>query len=91
MEYVIAIFLLGLLVTFVVAKGVMMSHELAAAELEKELREESPPAGAGPQPSSLGRPFFRSLSRPVPGKKSGCERLPGYFLFCCSCRWLGRR
>ncbi len=41
MEYVIAIFLLGLLVTFVVAKGVMMSHELAAAELEKELREES--------------------------------------------------
>lgn len=41
MEYVIAIFLLGLIVTFVVAKGVMMSHELAAAELEKELREES--------------------------------------------------
>lgn len=41
MEYVIAIFLLGLLVTFVVAKGVMMSHEFAAAQLERELREES--------------------------------------------------
>ncbi len=41
MEYIIAIFLLGLLVTFVVAKGVMMSHELAAAELERELREEA--------------------------------------------------
>ncbi len=40
MEYLIAIFLLGLLVTFVVAKGVMMSHELAAAELDRELREE---------------------------------------------------
>ncbi len=40
MEYVIAIFLLGLIVTFVVAKGVMMSHELAAAELAREAREE---------------------------------------------------
>lgn len=40
MEYVISIFLLGLLVSFVVAKGVMMSHELAAAELARHLAEE---------------------------------------------------
>jgi hypothetical protein len=40
MEYVISIFLLGLIVTFIVAKGVMMSHELAAAELARQAREE---------------------------------------------------
>ena len=40
MEYIIAIFLLGLIVTVVVAKGVMMSHEFAAAELERDLAEE---------------------------------------------------
>ncbi|MEO5716943.1 MAG: hypothetical protein ABIR29_00035 [Chthoniobacterales bacterium] len=41
MEYIIAIFLLGLIVTFVVAKGVMMSHEFAAAELDREIQEEA--------------------------------------------------
>jgi hypothetical protein len=48
MEYVISIFLLGLIVTFIVAKGVMMSHEFAAAELERQAREE---AGFDPPPS----------------------------------------
>ncbi len=40
MEYIIAIFLLGLIVTVVVAKGVLMSNEFAAAELERQLAEE---------------------------------------------------
>ncbi len=39
MDYVISIFLLGLIVSFVVAKGVMMSQELAAAQLERHLAE----------------------------------------------------
>ncbi len=41
MEYIISIFLLGLIVTFIVAKGIMMSHELAAAELRKQEAEEA--------------------------------------------------
>lgn len=41
MDYVISIFLLGLIVTFVVAKGIMMSYELAAAELQKQETEEA--------------------------------------------------
>lgn len=41
MEYVISIFLLGLIVTFIVAKGIMMSYELAAAELRKQETEEA--------------------------------------------------
>ncbi|MDQ3198516.1 MAG: hypothetical protein M3Q46_04895 [Verrucomicrobiota bacterium] len=40
MDYVISIFLLGCIVTFIVAKGVMMSHELAAAELRRQQTEE---------------------------------------------------
>ena len=34
MEYVIAIFFLGLMVTLVVAKGLLMANEYATSELE---------------------------------------------------------
>ena len=36
MDYVIAIFFLGLMVTLVVAKGIMMSNEYATSERESE-------------------------------------------------------
>ena len=34
MDYVIAIFFLGLMVTFVVAKGIMMANDYATSEWE---------------------------------------------------------
>ncbi len=39
MEYVITIFLLGLMVSLLVCKGVMMAHEYTAEELERMERE----------------------------------------------------
>lgn len=47
MEYLISIFLLGLIVTVVIAKGLMMSHEFAAAELDRQAREEATASEAG--------------------------------------------
>jgi hypothetical protein len=40
MDYAISIFVLGLIVSFMVAKGVMMSHELAKTELERQQEED---------------------------------------------------
>ncbi|MEQ1853587.1 MAG: hypothetical protein ABMA01_18570 [Chthoniobacteraceae bacterium] len=36
MDYVFAIFGLGLVVTLVVAKGILQAHEFASGELEKQ-------------------------------------------------------
>lgn len=35
MEYIVTIFILGLMVSLLVAKGVMMAHELTTEELER--------------------------------------------------------
>ena len=42
MEYVFAIFFLGLMVSLLVAKGVMMAQEFTAEELERIEREKLP-------------------------------------------------
>jgi len=42
MEYVITIFFLGLMVSLLVAKGVMMAHEYTAEELERMEKEKLP-------------------------------------------------
>ncbi len=39
MQYLFAIFMLGLMVSLLVAKGVMMAHEHTAEELERMERE----------------------------------------------------
>lgn len=39
MEYLIAIFLLGLIVTLVVGKGILLSREFAKSELERQAAE----------------------------------------------------
>jgi len=46
MEYVITIFILGLMVSLLVAKGVMMAHEYTAEELER-MKNEKLPADRG--------------------------------------------
>ena len=42
MEYVVTIFILGLMVSLLVAKGVMMAQEFTAEELERMDRERLP-------------------------------------------------
>jgi len=39
MEYVVTIFVLGLMVSLLVAKGIMMAQEFTAEELERMERE----------------------------------------------------
>ncbi len=42
MEYAVTIFILGLMVSFLVAKGVMMAQEFTAQELERMDGEKLP-------------------------------------------------
>ena len=42
MEYAVTIFILGLMVSFLVAKGVMMAQEFTASELERMDGEKRP-------------------------------------------------
>ncbi len=47
MEYVVTIFILGLMVSLLVGKGVMMAHEHTAEELERMEREKLGVDGKG--------------------------------------------
>lgn len=47
MEYVVTIFVLGLMVSLLVAKGVMMAHEFTTEELERMEREKLASEGKG--------------------------------------------